>query len=100
MRVSGRDYRLDGEDDQGLAVTIDPESLEHLLLSPGWAAFVAHVEQEWGPTGVRYQQALETALNLTDSEAAASQARQVLAARKTVELLLKAAEGNQPSLLA
>ena len=70
-------------------MTIDPESLEHLLLSPGWAAFVAHVEQEWGPTGIRYQQALETALNLTDSEAAASQALQVLAARKTVELLLK-----------
>lgn len=62
--------------------------LEALLTSPGWSVFVHHVETEWGPNGATYQQELDKALDLTDSAAAASQARQVRAGRKVIEMLL------------
>lgn len=65
------------------------EALDDLLTHPGWRWFLAEVEREWGPAGVRYQQALDQALDLTDPAAAASQARQVRAARRMIEVLLK-----------
>ena len=55
------------------------QALESLLANPGWHAFTQHVFQEWGPTGVQYNAELRKALNLTDNDAAASQARQILA---------------------
>ena len=49
--------------------------LESLLTHPGWRVFLAHVEQEWGASGVRYNTELDKALGLLDDNAAASQAR-------------------------
>ena len=62
--------------------------LESLLTHPGWRLFLEHAHQEWGPSGVRYQAELDKALDLTDGNAAASQARQVRAGRLVIEQLL------------
>lgn len=62
--------------------------LEALLDHPGWRAFTAHVTQEWGAQGVKYNAELDKALDLTDPAMAASQARQVRAGRIVIESLL------------
>lgn len=64
------------------------DALEALLTHPGWQLFVAHVQHEWGATGVRYNAELDQALNLLDDNAAASQARQIRAGRRVIEQLL------------
>ena len=64
------------------------QALEALLTHPGWLAFLEHVHQEWGPSGARYTAELDRALDLTDSDAAASQARQVRAGRRVIEMLM------------
>ena len=64
------------------------EALESLILHPGWRLFVAHVEQEWGANGAKYQAELDKALNLLDDVAAASQARQIRAGRRVIETLV------------
>lgn len=64
------------------------EALESLIDSPGFALFKQHVAREWGQNGARYTAEMEKALNLTDNNAAASQARQIVAARKTIENLM------------
>lgn len=61
------------------------EALDALLKSPGWKLFTEHLDGEWGPNGKTYQANMDKALDLTDAEAAASQARQVRAARLMVE---------------
>jgi len=63
--------------------------LESLIAHPGWVAFRAHVEQEWGIHGARYWQELDKALDLTDNIAAAGHARQIRAARRTIEMLMR-----------
>ncbi len=65
------------------------EALESLVTHPGWSLFVAHVEREWGANGVKYQSELDKALDLTDAEAAASQARQIRAGRRVIETLVR-----------
>ena len=65
------------------------EALESLLTHPGWRAFRAHAEREWGPSGLAYTAELDKALDLLDDSAAASQARQIRAARKVIEQLLR-----------
>lgn len=68
---------------------IDPKAeLESLVAHPGWRAFQQHVAHEWGPSGVQYVGELERVLNGTDNDAAASQARQILSARKVIERLM------------
>ena len=62
----------------------ESESLEELLASPGWDAYVKHVQEEWGPQGAKFQEQLDAALNLTDNNAAASQARQVRSGQKVI----------------
>jgi len=57
-------------------------------MHPGWLRFLEHAHQEWGPGGIAYHAALDKALDLTDSDAAASHARQIRAARRLVETLL------------
>lgn len=64
------------------------DALESLLTHPGWQLFLEHVHREWGPTGARYNAELDKALDLTDANAAASQARQIRAGRKVIESLL------------
>lgn len=47
-------------------VTTDPQEQDELesgLTSGFWGRFTAHVQQEWGPAGERYQQALKQALS-------------------------------------
>ena len=42
----------------------DPDQIwDGFLNHPGWHAFRAFVEQEWGPSGMQYQAALDKALN-------------------------------------
>lgn len=65
------------------------EALESLIESPGWRVFRAHVEQEWGPTGQRYQAELDKALDALDDHASASQARQVRSGQKVILALLR-----------
>ena len=65
------------------------QMLEALLTSPGWRAFREHVYQEWGPSGEKYQAELDKALDLTNNDAAASQARQIKAAQKAIQHLLE-----------
>ena len=45
--------------------------------------------EEWGPQGVSFQQQLGYALDLTDNDAAASQARQVVSGQKAILKLLR-----------
>lgn len=63
--------------------------LESLIEHPGWAAFRAHVEHEWGIGGDRYLQELDKALDLTDPAMATNHARQIRAARRTIEMLMR-----------
>lgn len=37
------------------------ETLTDFLSSPGWTWFSAYVTREWGPSGMRYQQAVRDA---------------------------------------
>jgi hypothetical protein len=62
--------------------------LEDLQKHPGWRLFREHVDQEWGPRGARYMSELEKALDLSDPQSAASQARQIVSARKVVDGLM------------
>ena len=64
------------------------QALESLLTHPGWRIFLEYVHLEWGPNGARYNAELDKALDLLDAEAAASQARQVRAGRRVIELLV------------
>lgn len=64
------------------------EALDALLLHPGWHLFLEHCHREWGPNGAKYNAELDKALDLIDPAAAASQARQIRAGRKTLETLL------------
>ena len=62
--------------------------LEDLQQHPGWRLFREHVDREWGPRGARYMSELEKALDLSDPATAASQARQIVSARKVVDSLI------------
>lgn len=64
------------------------ESLEDLLQRPGWSLFWSYVRAEWGPNGEQYRAQLDKALDLTDNDAAASQARQIRSAQKVIAGLL------------
>lgn len=65
------------------------EALEALVTHPGWQLFLAYVADEWGPSGKAYARALDKALDLLDDGAAASQARQVRAARRVIDGLVR-----------
>lgn len=62
---------------------------ESLITHPGWKAYEAHVQQEWGPAGLKFQAELEKALNLADNNASASQARQILSGQKVITALMR-----------
>ena len=65
------------------------QALEALGSHPGWRLYVEHLLAEWGPSGEQYRAELDKALNLTDNEAAASQARQIRAVSKMVERFIQ-----------
>ena len=63
--------------------------LECGVQSEFWRWFCARVDEEWGATGKRYLAELDRALNLTDNDAAASQARQIRSGQKAILALLR-----------
>lgn len=63
-------------------------SLEHLsdgLSSPFWEWFSAYVTREWGPSGLRYQQAVREAAQSADAVVAL---QKVLAAQDAIHTLM------------
>ena len=65
------------------------DALTDLLKHPGWHAFRDYALREWGPHGVRFHAEMQQALNLSDPQAALSQARQIHAAQRLVDVLLE-----------
>lgn len=63
--------------------------LEDFIAHPGWAWFQERVDREWGAHGTRFTGELKAALNLTDNNAAASQARQILSGQAVILALLR-----------
>lgn len=63
------------------------ENLSDLLNSEGWRWFSEHVTKEWGPSGLRYQQAVKAAAQ--DSNAVV-ELQKVLYAQEQVLVLMKA----------
>lgn len=63
------------------------ESLSDLLHGQGWAWFSEHVTREWGPAGLRYQQAVRDA---AQSPSAIVELQKVLHTQEQVLLLMKA----------
>lgn len=63
------------------------ESLVDGLNSPFWQWFTSHVTKEWGPSGLRYQQAVRDAAK--DSNAVI-ELQKVLATQEAVLCLMKA----------
>lgn len=68
--------------------TDQADALDALQAHPGWLLWLEHVRREWGANGATYNAQLDQALNLLDDNAAASQARQIRAGRRTIEALL------------
>lgn len=68
---------------------MDIESLASLLEHPGWRLFVEHVQREWGSGGQAYAMELDKALDLVNDAAAASHARQIRAAQRVIERLIR-----------
>lgn len=67
----------------------DLEALDSLREHPGWRLFLTYVDREWGQGGNGYASELDRALDHVDDTIAASQARQVRAARKVIERLIR-----------
>lgn len=65
----------------------DLETLTDGLSSPFWAWFSAHVTKEWGPSGLRYQQAVRDAAK---SAEAVLELQKVLHTQEAILLLMQA----------
>lgn len=66
------------------------DDLQHLIDSPGWHWFQGRIDREWGAHGERFLPELKSALNLTDNDAAAAQARQIISAQAVILALMRA----------
>lgn len=68
------------------------EDLDHLVHSPGWMRFLAHVEQEWGTRekggGARFTQAAREAADIHAKDVAVDHLRQIMAAQREVHNLI------------
>ena len=64
------------------------EDLDHLVHSPGWLRFLAHVEKEWGTRerggGARFTMAANQAVNIGDEINAVHQLRQIAVAQREI----------------
>lgn len=65
----------------------DAENLESMLSGSGWQWLSAHVLREWGPSGLRYQQAVREAATSVN---AVTELQKVLAAQDAVLSLMRA----------
>lgn len=66
--------------------SIDLEALSDFVSSPAWAWFSEHVTREWGPSGLRYQQAVREAAK--DANAVV-ELQKVLAAQDAVLQIMR-----------
>ena len=64
----------------------DLEALTDGLASPFWTLFSAYVTQEWGPSGLRYQQAVREAAE--QGEKAVVELQKVLFAQQAIYRLM------------
>ena len=68
------------------------EDLDHLVHSPGWQRFVAHVEREWGHRdtggGVRFTRAATQAADINAERDAINVLRQVCVAQREIHSLI------------
>jgi hypothetical protein len=65
---------------------IDREALSDFVSSHAWAWFSAYVTREWGPSGLRYQQAVRDAAQNAN---AVVELQKVLAAQEAVLTIMK-----------
>jgi hypothetical protein len=65
---------------------IDREALSDFVSSPAWAWFSEYVTREWGPSGLRYQQAVRDA---AQNQNAVIELQKVLAAQEAVLMVMK-----------
>ena len=68
--------------------TAELDDLDHLTHSPGWARFVAMVEQQWGRTSDRFFEAVEKAAK-GDNPHAQDHLRQILAAQREIAAVMQ-----------
>lgn len=71
------------------------ETLTDLLHGAGWEWFGSHVAKEWGPSGLRYQQAVRDA---AQSKEAVVELQKVLYAQEQILALLTAPRARVESL--
>jgi hypothetical protein len=64
----------------------DLDALREGLTSPFWALFTAHASKEWGPSGLRFQQAVRDAAKSQD---AVFELQKVIAQQEAVLALLQ-----------
>ena len=68
------------------------EDLDHLVHSPGWGRFLAHVQREWGTRetggGARFTMAASQAVNIGDEINAVNQLRQICVAQREIHTLI------------
>jgi hypothetical protein len=68
------------------------EDLDHLVHSPGWARFMAHIEHEWGTKerggGIRFTQGAHKAADILADAEAANQLRQICIAQREIHNLV------------
>lgn len=64
------------------------EDLDHLVHSPGWTRFLAHVQSEWGTRehggGTRFTQAAHQAASIEADRDAMSRLREVCVAQREI----------------
>ena len=68
------------------------EDLDHLVHSPGWQRFLAHVQKEWGTRdaggGARFTMAASQAVNIGDEINAVNHLRQICVAQREIHNLM------------
>jgi hypothetical protein len=65
---------------------IDREALSDFVSSPAWTWFSEYVTREWGPSGLRYQQAVRDA---AQNQNAVIELQKVLAAQEAILTIMK-----------
>lgn len=65
----------------------DAENIESMLAGGGWQWLSAHITREWGPSGLRYQKAVQDA---AASQEAVIELQKVLAAQAAVLGIMQA----------
>lgn len=75
----------------------DLEALTDGLSSPFWAQFQTHVTREWGPAGLRYQQAVREAASKPE---AVVELQKILFAQEQILILMRWPSEKRNQLLA